>query len=293
MKRFTFLTLLILTISCSSNDDQQSSGDNTQVNNPKLLTIEYPSRVDNSMAQIHENATFTYENEKISKIKEGANTYSVNYINNDLIELHLLEHPYSFDLENKTSIHLHNNIVLYIVSNTTTTYSPSEITNRKDSIAYTYSNNYISKTEHYEKATNKSSYSSPIKTEYTISNGNIVTAKIIGGYTTIITQFTYDNTPNIKYGAFAIDHPLNNGLPYYLIHDQIGTQNANNLTSMTKTIEGGMSTSYNKTISYTRKTDSNNRLQEISMTGTSQILNSPTTYLTGTFSDEKIIFKYQ
>lgn len=299
MKKITFLAILsiqVLTSACSSSDNELPSSENNQPNNPptqintKPLSITYPYDSDNNLAYYQDKKIYTYDNEKVSKISYGGTIYDVKYIDSNLIELNLLQENVSNANEKeKKSIYLINNNVQYILIDKTTTFS-NRIDRSKDSISYSYSNNFPVKIEYYHKTPNLTPYNLSKKIEYTISNGNIITSKTIENQTTEIRNYTYDNNSHVKYGELAYETPLNLGIEYILIHDKTGNENLNNITSVTQTIESTYNSfMYFKTINYTRKIDLNNRLQEISMTGTTFVTSTSTNK---NFSDQKIKLEY-
>ena len=301
MRIITFLstlTILAVTISCSSSDNELPSSGNDQPDNSqttintKPLSVTYPYDSNYNLAYSQEQKTFTYENEKVSKITYGGFVYSVKYTNSNLIELDLLlENVSNTDIKEKKSIYLNNNTVQYILIDNTTIYS-NRVEHIKDSISYSYINNFPSKIEYYQKTPGKTPYSLSKKIEFTISNGNITTSKTTDNQETETRNYTYDNNPHIKYGELAYETPLNLQIEYILIHDKIGIENLNNITSVSQTIESPYSSlMYYKTINYTRKIDTNNRLLEISMTGTTLVTSSSST-VNKEFVDQKIKLAY-
>ncbi|WP_044399483.1 hypothetical protein [Lacinutrix sp. Hel_I_90] len=293
MKTLKLLTLLlILSYSCSSSDEEQTPTE-TPIVNKNVKNVKYPTSSNtNGMAGINTNLDFYYDNDQLSTIYNFPYTYGVNYINNNLIELDIIAEITSGDVTGKRSIHLNNNTVQFIIDEKTTSYTNSPSIEAKDSINYTYQNQYLSKVEFYSKSTGPFSnpdYRLNKKIEFTVENGNVVKTVSTGNFLIKTSIYTYDNKTNIKYSGFAIESPLNLGFDYILLHDKTGLSNQNNIISINNTFEGEIRREY-ETITYEYVLDSNERLSEIIISGTTiRTLPSPETT---TFTNEKTEFIY-
>lgn len=244
-----------------------------------------------------DTGTFEYnEANQIELMRYPGLLFEVSFMMDNVIEIDLLEENVSnLEIETNKKIFLSNNVVQNIVTSIVevglgfTGYS-------KDSISYTYVNNYPSKIEYYSKA----STTTPIPTDYvlyrqkdfTVSNGNIIKAVTTEGEVIKEGNYTYDNEAHIKFGEISYEMPLGLDVESILIHDKFGTPNTNNIISLTNDFEAPfeLGPEY-KTINYTRTVNSNNRLTEISISGES-IAELPAFPSSTLFNNKVGIFTY-
>jgi hypothetical protein len=161
IKLLPVVFFLITSFSCSSDDEIAIEEPLVNFN---IKSISYPQDTGSFMT---DKATYEYnDSNKINKISYGGGTvYDVNYINTDLIELNLLEENVSgAEIEVKKNIYLNNNIVQNIVTNTEF-IRPNYDEYSRDSISYTYDNNYPSKVEYFVKVSN----TNPITNNYQLT----------------------------------------------------------------------------------------------------------------------------
>ncbi len=293
IKLLPIVFFLITSFSCSSDDEIVIEEPLINLN---IKSISYPQDTGSFMT---DKTTYEYdESNKINKISfgGGGTVYEVNYINTNLIELNLLEENISgAEIEVKKSIYLNNNIVQNIVTNTEF-ITPNSNEYSRDSISYTYDNNYPSKIEYYVKVSNTNpitnNYQLIKKTQFTVNNGNIIKAITTENQVVKESIYTYDNQPHLEFGEFTYEMPLNSSFEYILIHDKLNLRNSNNIIALANSFETPFEfTPEYETINYTRILDSDNRLSEIVISG-STIATHPGWPSSSTFSNKKGTFTY-
>lgn len=281
---------MVINFSCSSDDSKIIEESQDSEVSTNILSISYPQETGSYMGDTHH---YEYdESNKVSEIRFGGIVYGVNHISDNLIELNLLEENISnLEIETKTSIHLNDNRVQKIITNTTSS-SPSISTKSRDSVSYIYENNYPFRIEHYSKNFNSGNYQLKKEIDFTISNGNITKKITKEGEVIKTSTYNYDSEPHIKYGESSYETPLTTGLGYILIHDKLGIGNTNNIASMSNSFETPYTlTPEYKTINYSRAVDSDNRIIEISISGTT-IATHPGYPESEEFTDKKGVFSY-
>ncbi len=284
-----FLVIIILGFySCSSNDNEPITEQET-IGESKLVSINDPDQKD--MAGLWGDAQFSYSNNKVSNIY-GLRNYEVSYKNENLIELTNSDN----NRNEKNSIHIENNKVKYILFKITTEYTNETIIN-KDSILFFYDDtNFLSKVERFYSSSNvtNSKYILDKETDYEMSNGNIVKTKTTNKAGGIITRtYSYDENPNIKFSNFTVENPFNDfGSKFILIYDKLGASNKNNIIS----VDIDFNVNYTligeyKKISFNYELDSNNKLNQILMSGAT--ITTHPSYENTTFTNKVIEFTYE
>ncbi|WP_264529660.1 hypothetical protein [Flavobacterium sp. N502540] len=291
------LALIVLSLYSCTSEDSPTSGEITDpvVINPaeqKLVSIAYPSS--SNLAYMMDKQEFKYDNSK--RINIIGSYLSVSYVGDDLIETKTLgDNVSNADIENKTSIVLKNKNVATIISNTVFKRTTGETYSiERDSTVYSYANEYISKILSYHKkfVDGDGKYRLQRQLDFQVTAGNITQVKVAEYGEIVVSNYTYDSTPNILMGDIAYETPLSLIRGHnILLHDKLGKRNVNNVVSMENVFkETPFQKSY-KTVNYRRNVDKYGRISEIVLSGscvTSNPLNTATN-----FTDEKVIFEYK
>ena len=274
LKKLVIFCIIAIVLSCSSdnNGDDFKESEN---NNFRLTSVQFPTDQALSAVSIIPTRSINYKydlSNKISQISTNGSVYSVDIISNNLFELNLLEHDLGdeYTITIKRSIHLQNNLVEYIKSESEFFNSRKNTLNYyTDSISYSYADGYISKIESYSK--NSSKYELKRTYEYQIKDGNV--SKIIDTYVGIknIRKFNYDTKTKVDFSEFAYRSPLypENFLDYILIHDKMGKQNINNVSSVFCTYdEDYLKSPQIESVEYAHIFSTNGNIKNIEMSGT-------------------------
>ncbi|WP_202703281.1 hypothetical protein [Flavobacterium sp. UGB4466] len=291
------LALMVLSLYSCTSEDSPTSGEITDpaVINPaeqKLVSIAYPSS--NNLAYMMDKQEFKYDNSK--RINVIGSYLSVSYVGDDLIETKTLgDNVSNADIENKTSIVLKNKNVTSIISNTVFKRTTGETYSiERDSTVYSYANEYISKILSYHKKSvdGDGKYRLQRQLDFQVTAGNITQVKTAEYGEVVVSNYTYDSTPNILMGDIAYETPLSLIRGYnILLHDKLGKRNVNNVVSMENVFkETPFQKSY-KTVNYRRNVDKYGRISEIVISG-SCVTSNPFNTATN-FTDEKVIFEYK
>ena len=296
----TVFLISILNTSCSSDDNLKQPIDSLieQPVNPSsqnLFSISSPRGQD--MAYSGDTQEFEYDNlKRITKISFGGIVFGVIYANENLIETNLLQENISnVNLTLKSLYYIQDNKIQYILKNAISRSVDTNIFQDKerDSIQFTYVNNYISKIEEYSKFTrtvNFPAYKLEDKTEFEITNGNITRTQRTNLNIGIITStFTYDDKPYIPMSEFAYETPyyLNN----ILIEKYIGSKSKNNVIRVVNVYpQIAASQKYFEVVNYSRELDQFGRLQYINLSGNT-ITTNP--FINSSFSNKKTVFTYK
>jgi|GEM_PF-3879457 len=256
-----------LTIFSCSNDETVPEDKKTEVNK-KIIKANFPV----TDVYSRDSESYLYNTDgTINKIIVGDSyeEYTVSY-SDQLITMNLTKHNFSGWIEylEVTNIHLSEGNVYKVITNTKRIASTKTLTT-KDSLSFSYNNEYLSSIIQNTKEDNEP-YRQRKKVEFFIENGNIV--KSITNFFTqdVETLYTYDNNEYILDGEFMYEAPLFNniGRYYILIKDNLGKKNKNNIISMVnKYNEATKPNSYMKNLHYTRKVDEHGRLNEIVISG--------------------------
>lgn len=298
-KLLFLIPLIFLTISSCSSDD--SSQDNEpEVVNPtsqKLISVVYPSS--QLMAYSMPREEYRYDNlKRINSILSPGYLNGVTYVNDNLIEADLLmENVSNFDIEQKVSMHLKNNIIEFSITNKIFRLTDTKAIYRvdRDSTVYTYENEYVSRVMIYHKTLiqGDGKYRLENQIDSKVTNGNITELKRIEFGKVIITNYTYDTNPSISMGDLAYDTPLflMGGLFNIILKDRLGKKSANNIIAIENTYEEIPFDKSYKKINFKRNLDKYGRLSEILMSGSA--ITSNVNNVSTDFTDEKVIFKYE
>ncbi|TCN59395.1 hypothetical protein D0809_05745 [Flavobacterium circumlabens] len=291
------LDLMVFSLYSCSSDDSSESDQEVVIVTPaeeKLVSVSNPSG--SNMAYMQDKQEFKYDDQK--RVNLVGYYFSISYVNDELIETKTLGDDVSnADIETKSSITLKNKNITSIISNTVYKRTTGETYSiERDSTVYSYENEYISKIVHYQKRsiTGDGKYRLERKMDFQVTNGNITQVKTNDPYNGIVvTNYTYDNTPNILMGDFAYETPLSLVRGYnILMHDKLGKRSANNIVTMENVFtETPFQICYEK-ISYKRVLDKSGRIKEILLSGNS-ITSNAAYYPLGNFKDEKVIFEYK
>ena len=288
------LTLILLFLSACSSEDSPKP-DQPETIDPatqKLVSITFPTS--SNMAYMADKQEFKYDDK--NRINLIGSYYSITYVNDDLIETRNLgDNVSNADLENKTSIILKNKNISSIISNTIFRRTTGEIYSiERDSSVYTYDNEYIAKIVKYHKMSidGDGQYRLDKQVDFTVTDGNITQIKTLEYGEEVVSNYTYDSSPNIFMGDIAYETPVSKVDGYEILtHDKLGKRNKNNVISVENVfIETPFQKSY-KTVNFKRNLDKSGRISEIILSGscvTSNPLNSATN-----FTDEKVIFEYK
>lgn len=320
LKPFYLLLLAISIISCDSNETETTEEpvdseineeiEDTEIEeeievteideeiedqevNTNISSISFPQ---GTGSYFMDKNTYEYnESNQIEKISFGGTVYGVEHIGDEKIELTLLyDNVTNLDTEIVKTIHLEDNVVQYIVTNTKFVATNGYTQQKRDSISFKYSDNYPSRIEYYSKHLihSPNSYDLVKEVDLTMINGNIV-KKVTSQDNLIKTSnYEYDNETHIEHGENIYETPMFIGFEYILIHDKLGERNTNNIIALTNDFDTSDEfVSQYKTINYSRVMDSNNRLVEISISGTT-IATDPSYPSSASFSGKKGLYAY-
>lgn len=292
------LALIMLSLSSCSSDDSSKSDEKTDpvVVAPveeKLVSITYPRS--EKMAYSVDDEQFKYDDQK--RVNFIGYYLSVSYVNDELIETKTTgDDITNADLEEKTSIKLKNKNITSIIANRTYKKLTGETSSvYRDSSVFSYENEYLSKIVTYAKLSVNGDgiYRLKRQLDFKVTAGNITQVKTTDTDKVVITNYTYDNTPNVLMGDFAYDTPVSLVRGYYILtHDKLGKRNANNIIAMENVYtEAPLQISYEK-LTYKRVLDKSGRISEIWLSGNS-ITSNQAYYPLTNFTDQKVVFQYK
>lgn len=289
---------MMLSLSSCSSDDSSKSDEKTDpvVVAPveeKLVSITYPRS--EKMAYSVDNEQFKYDDQK--RVNFIGYYLSVSYVNDELIEMKTTgDDITNADLEEKTSIKLKNKNITSIIANRAYKKLTGETSSvYRDSSVFSYENEYLSKIVTYAKRSvdGDGIYRLKRQLDFKVTAGNITQVKTTDTDKVVITNYTYDNTPNVLMGDFAYDTPVSLVRGYYILtHDKLGKRSANNIIAMENVYtEAPLQISYEK-LTYKRVLDKSGRISEIWLSGNS-ITSNQAYYPLTNFTDQKVIFQYK
>lgn len=240
---------------------------------PKVQKLTYPQQT--GIYRI-DPIEFEYDElDRISKITQFGDIYSVEYISDDLIIVDLIQYNFGVgDYDTEIFIHLNNDRVYNIVENYHYT-SGTEDFAASDSAVFSYNENYFLKNiKHYNKSTGSSyeGYFLAGELNYSFNDGNVTQKVRTSSIFTQTTNYTYDNNPRIPLGDLSYEMPMYNSVIELLIYNKLGRKSANNIISMDKIYESPSEYDIGlnfKNINYERVLNSSNRIAEISISGNS------------------------
>jgi hypothetical protein len=301
-KLLFFLPLMSVVItSCSSDDpisDPVVAPPVIDLANQKLISFSYPGDLYIGIRRDDESYEYDSTN-KIVKVKEGGYVYGITYVSQDLIEVNLLEDNVSdFKVNSKRLIHLkagsvesivHNEIFVPETKNGISSF-------RSDSTVYTYKNQYISKVESYSKSKYYPTYELHQQVDFEEQNGNITKAviKSVVAGTSYTINYTYDSDTYVKGSDYTYETPLlySYFTLFSVLHDKFGKKSTNNIVKIDH--EYTDSKPYHrsfKTMTLKRTLDSEKRLKEIVVSGTT--FDDLNNYVGLNFKEAKGIFTYK
>jgi len=295
-QKFTVLSfvLMVFSITSCSSEDSPAQEQEQEINpaNQKLTSITFPSSF--NLAYMMDKQELKYDDLKRLSLN---GVVEIKYVNDELIETNLLEENISnIDLEAKTYIKLKDKNIVSVISNRIFKKLTGEVYSiERDSTAFTYENEYLSKVVTYFKQSGdygEGKYRLEKQLDFQVTNGNITQIKTSQYGDSYITNYTYDSSPNIPMNDFGYETPLHKiGIDRVLVHDKIGKKNANNIVSIENVFnEVPFQRSY-KTINFKRNLDKFGRITEILLSGTC-VTSNPNS-VASNFTDEKLIFEYK
>ncbi|WP_456315682.1 hypothetical protein [Pseudomonas shirazensis] len=289
----SFSLILSFLSACSSEDSPESNEPETiDSATQKLVSITFPTS--DNMAYMSDKQFFKYDDK--NRINVIGNYYGLTYVSDDLIETKSLgDNISNADIENKTSIILKNKNISSIISNTIFKKTTGEVYSiERDSSVYIYDNDYITKIVKYHKMSidGDGKYRLDKQVDFKVTDGNITQVKTLEYGEVVVSNYTYDATPNIFMGDIAYETPLFKVEGYQIFtHDKLGKRSKNNIISVENVFtETPFQKSY-KIVNFKRNLDSFGRISEIIISG-SCVTSNPLNFATD-FTNEKVIFEYK
>lgn len=299
------LPIIFFTITSCSSDSEDSptkpEPEKPEVINPanqKLVSIVYPQSMDIGYSK--DPQTYEYDDlKRVNKVSFTGWVYGVTYVNENLIEVEMLDDPIAgLKQHSKRSFHLQNgNVALVVNSSYDIVESTKEVrAGTKDSILYKYTNNYLSRVEHYGSNNNGINYRLNRQVDFKIENGNVTQTKETGYAGEVVeVNYTYDSNAYINMGDMIYETPLsyvNNFGMDIVVKDRLGKKSTNNIIKIDNIYKAYLPqpTSFNS-ITLKRNVDEFGRISEILMSGTTlTVLNSNNFK---NFNDVKMSFIYK
>lgn len=309
----SFLPLIFFSIvSCSSDSENpQPTIKDPEVIDPatkKISTVKYSYDGVHPLPYILNEVKHEYDNlNRISKINLDGWIYSVTYVSSDIIKVNLIEDPVAgYKNYSEKTLKLKNGDVTTIIERSS---SLNESTNETfgvkiDSVAFAYSDRYLSKIQNYSSKDNGKSYTLASQFDFQVTDGNITQVKragiSIGNIS--ITKYKYDTSAYVNFGDINFETPIfcTSGAFATFFNDKLGKKSKNNITDIefenNEDVVYFIGYTYFKNISIKRNFDKSGELNEILMSGTTYRYskNGPTTTTsTKTFSDAKLSLIYK
>jgi hypothetical protein len=301
-KLLFFLPLLSLVITSCSSDDSNSDlvviKPPVDLANQKLVSFSYA--YDPYIGTSRPDEFYEYDNtNKIVKVKEGGDVYGVTYVNPDLIEVNQLEDLYTgLKVNSKRSIHLKAGSVESIVHDEILVYDNKDeiFSVNSDSTVYMYKNEYLSNVKSYSKNNYYPSYRLVKQVDFEEHNGNITKAviKSVLAETSYTINYTYDSDAYVKGSDYTYETPLfySYYTLYSILQDKFGKKSTNNIIKIDHQYTNSAPSARSfKTMSLKRTLDTEKRLKEIIISGTT--FDDIKNYVGLDFKDAKATFTYK
>lgn len=287
---FCFVSLLLI-CSCKNNDEPKGST-NPQIQH-KLSLSNQETFYGTNVNTMQDPVSFRSDSlNRISEISYYVFKHTISYPNPNLITCHSDASNANAHIDETTNIYLENNAVNKICKKQINKYPDHTKFMESDSILFTYnSGNNLIRIDFFEKLSESYPYELKKVYEYTYENGNITKLTRTEYGVTTILNYSYDNKPNIDYGEYAPEMPLNFDYYYPLIYNKLGKRNTNNIIKTTYTYPVAPTATWNfDYTNYERILDSNGLITAIKISG--QLISSDLKTTT-TYNDGKVSFTYQ